>query len=90
MQDNIVWLMIVVEVLRFLVCQCVVSFHSPFQYGLLSLLTPHFLDPSINAILFAFNNIAINVDPPLSLLGAVTIMVKKSLVNSITDFSFIL
>ncbi len=32
--------LIVVEVLRFLVRQCVVSFHSHFQYGLLPLLTP--------------------------------------------------
>jgi hypothetical protein len=37
--------LIVVEVLRFLVHQCVVSFHSHFQYGLLPLLTPHSSDP---------------------------------------------
>jgi hypothetical protein len=37
--------LIVVEVLRFLVHQCVVSFRSPFQYGLLQLLTPRSSDP---------------------------------------------
>jgi hypothetical protein len=66
------------------------SFHSPFQYGLLPLLTPRLSDPSINAILLANNTIAIVVDPPSSLLAAVTIVVKKRLVNSITYYSFFL
>jgi hypothetical protein len=54
-----------------------VSFCSPFQYGLLLLLTPHSSDPSINAILLANNNMAIVVDLPSSLLAAITIVVKK-------------
>jgi hypothetical protein len=70
-------ILIVVKVLRFLVCQWVVSFCSPFQHGLLSLLTSRSSDPSINAILLANNIIAIIVDPPSLLLAAVTIVVKK-------------
>jgi hypothetical protein len=42
-----------VEVLRFWVHQCVVSFCSHFQHGLLPLLTPLLSDPNIIAILFA-------------------------------------
>ncbi len=73
--------LIEVEVLRFLVCQCVVSFHSHFQYGLLPLLTPRSSDPSINAILGSCKQQHCYrrclVDPPSSLLAAVTIVVKK-------------
>jgi hypothetical protein len=43
LQNNI--FLIVVEVLRFQVRQCVVSFCSHFQYSLLPLLTPHSSDP---------------------------------------------
>ncbi len=43
--------LIIAEVLGFLVHQCVLSFRSHFQYGLLPLLTSRSSDQSINAIL---------------------------------------
>ncbi len=59
--------------------QCVVSFCSPVQYGLLLLLTSRLSDSSINVFLLANNNIAIIVDPLPLLLVAVTIVVKNIL-----------
>jgi hypothetical protein len=56
---KLIFFLIVVEVLRFLVHPCVVSFSSQFQYGLLLLLTPHSSDPNISTILVATNNTAI-------------------------------
>jgi hypothetical protein len=87
--------LIVVEVLRFLVHQCVVSFHSHFQYGLLPLLTPRSSDPRSKHQRYSSCKqqhcyCPCLVDPPSLLLAAVTIVVKKKLVNSITYFSSIL
>jgi hypothetical protein len=93
LQTNI--FLIVVEVLRFLVRQCVVSFHSHFQYGLLPPLTPHSSDPrSKNQHCSGCKQqhcyCPCHVDLLSLLLAAVTIVVKKRLVNSITYFSSLL
>jgi hypothetical protein len=77
----------VVEVLRFLVRQCVVSFCSHFQYGLLPLLTPRSSDPRSKHQCYSSckqqNYYCPCLVDPLSLqLAAVTIVVKKRLVNS--------
>ncbi len=87
--------LIVVEVLRFLVRQCVVSFRSHFQYGLLSLLTPGSSDPRSKHQRYSSCKqqhcyCPCLVDPSSSLLAAITIVVKKMLVNSITYFSSML
>ncbi len=87
--------LIVVEVLRILVHQCVVSFRSHFQYGLLPLLTPHSSDPRSKHQCYSSCKqqhcyCPCLVDPLSSLLAAITIVVKKRLVNSITYFSSIL
>jgi hypothetical protein len=86
--------LIVVEVLRFLVHQCVMSFCSHFQYGLLPLLTSRSSDPrSKHQHYFSCKQqhcyCPCLVDPSSSLLAAITIVVKKRLVNSITYFSSI-
>ncbi len=93
LQTNI--FLIVVEVLRFLVHQCVVSFRSHFQYGLLPLLTPHSSDPRSKHQCYSSCKqqhcyCPCLVDPSSLLLAAVTIVVKKRLVYSITYFSSIL
>ncbi len=87
--------LIVVEVLRFLVRQCVVSFRSHFQYGLLPLLTPRSSDPRSKHQRYSSCKqqhcyCPCLVDPSSLLLAANTIVVKKRLVNSITYFSSIL
>jgi hypothetical protein len=70
--------------------QCVPSFCSHFQYGLLLLLTSRLSDQSINAILGNCKKqhcyCCCLVAPPSLLPAAITIMVKKRLVNSITFF----
>ncbi len=92
---KLIFFLIVVEVYRFLVHQCVVLFHSHFQYGLLPLLTPCSSDPRSKHQRYSSCKkqhcfCPCLVDPLLSLLAAITIMVKKRLVNSITYFSSIL
>ena len=87
--------LIVVEVLRFLVHQCVVSFCSHIQYGLLLLLAPRSSDlrskhQHYSSCKQQHCYCICLVDPSLSLLAAITIVVKKKLVNSITYFSSIL
>ncbi len=87
--------LIVVEVLGFLVHQCVVSFRSHFQYGLLPLLTPCSSDPRSKHQHYSSCKqqhcyCPCLVDPLSLLLAAITIVVKKRLVNSITYFSSIL
>ncbi len=87
--------LIFVEALRLLVHQCVVSFCSHFQYGLLPLLTPRSSDPSSKHQRYSSCKqqhcyCTCLVDLSSSLLAAVTIVVKKRLVNSITYFSSIL
>ncbi len=83
------------EVLRFLVHQCVVSFRSHFQYGLLPLLTPRSSDPRSKHQRYSSCKqqhcyCPCLIDPSSLLLAAITIMVKKRLVNSITYFFSIL
>ncbi len=87
--------LIVVEVLRFLVHQCVGLFCSHFQYGLLPLLTPCSSDPRSKHQCYSICKqqhcfCPCLVDPSPLLLAAITIVVKKRLVNSITYFSSIL
>jgi hypothetical protein len=92
---ELIFFLIVVEVLRFLVRQCVVSFHSHFQYGLLLILTPRSSDPRSKHQHYSSCKqqhcyCLCLVDPSSSLLAAVTIVAKKRLVNSISYFSSIL
>ncbi len=86
LQTNII--LITAKVLRFLVRQCVLSFRSHFQYGLMLLLTSRLSDQSINTILGSCKEQhcyhCCLVAPPSSLRAAVTIVVKKRLINSIT------
>ncbi len=87
--------LIVVEILGFIVHQCIMSFRSHFQYGLLPLLTPRSSDPRSKHQCYSSFKLQhcycpCLVDPLSLLLAAVTIVVKKRLVNSITYFSSIL
>ncbi len=89
---ELIFFSIIAEVLRFLVLQCVLSFGSRFQYALLPLLTSHLSDRSINTIQgsckYQHCYCRCLVAPPSLLHAAVTIVVKKRLVNSITFFLY--